>query len=340
MEMRVIGLQDIYFEEAYGKLYEEIEGGVCETFRFNHPLGCVRHLFIKRKIDITIGDEVYYDLTTPYGYGGPMMDCPEESNRPLVAKEFFKAFQQYCTTQNIISELIRFHPVFSNESDFKDVYELVWRRKTIGTNIADFESPVQSEFSKSAKENIKRARKAGIETRVTRHPESLGLFKEFYYKTLQKNHAEDIYFFGDDYFDKCLKFLGPHLLLVEAIHEGKVIGMILNFVYGDYVHIHLSGTLQETIHLSPVYIMMQTLTLWAKENNIKLIHSGGGRTSSLDDKLFQFKKRFGNHTEFEYYFGYKIWNQEIYDCLAEAVGASPKSSCFPAYRTPADEEAG
>src|SRR5690606_36481399 len=168
----------------------------------------------------------------------------------------------------------------------------------------------------------------------------LKLFKEFYYKTLQKNQAEDIYFFTDDYFDKCLALLGPSILLIEAIYEGEVIGMILNFVHGDYVHIHLSGTLQETIHLSPVYIMMQTLTIWAKEQNMKLIHSGGGRTSSPDDKLFQFKKRFGKHTEFNYYFGYKIWNPSVYERLMEAVGAVPNSPCFPAYRARLTKEVG
>lgn len=333
-------MPDIYFEEAYGKLYEEIEGGVCETFEFTHLLGSVKHLFIKRKIEIDLDGAAYYDLTTPYGYGGPLMFCNTKADRPVLAKEFQKAFQQYCQDRNIVSEFVRFHPVFSNEQDFGETYEVVWRRKTIGTNLADFENPVQSEFSKSAKENIKRALKAGIETRVTRHPKSLKLFKEFYYKTLQKNHAEDIYFFTDVYFEKCLALLGPSILLIEALYEGEVIGMILNFVHGDYVHIHLSGTLQETIHLSPVYIMMQTLTIWAKEQNMKLIHSGGGRTASPDDKLFQFKKRFGKHTEFDYYFGYKIWNPTVYERLMDAVGAVPSNSCFPAYRASATKEVG
>lgn len=338
--MRSIRLSDIYFEVAYGKLYEEIEGGICEIFEFNHVLGNVRHLFIKRRIDVELDGEVYYDLVTPYGYGGPIMNHAKDADRPLLAKAFVNAFREYCLKNNIISEFVRFHPVFSNEKDFKDYYELILRRKTIGTNLAAFEDPIKSEFSKSAKANIKRAAKAGIETRITQHPASLKLFKEFYYKTLQKNQAADIYFFDDNYFDKCLEHLGSHILLVEAIYEGEVIGMILNFVYGDFVHIHLSGTLQETLHLSPVYIMMQALTLWAKENGIKLIHSGGGRTDNPDDKLYQFKKRFGQHTEFDYYFGYKVWNQEIYDRLAEMNDAGVDGSYFPAYRAKVNQEVG
>lgn len=327
---------DIYFEQDYGKLYEGIEGGNCEVFEFNHPLGTVRHLFIKRKIDTPLVGE-YYDLVTPYGYGGPIITEGEARNKPFLAKEFQRTFQEYCQKNNIISEFVRFHPVFSNEEDFKEFYELVFRRKTTGTNLASFEDPIKSEFSNSAKANIKRALKAGVETRITLHPPCLKLFKEFYYKTLQKNQADDIYFFDDDYFEKCLKYLGGNILLIEAIYKGEVIGMILNFVYEDMIHIHLSGTLEETIHLSPVYIMMHTLTQWAKDNGIQLIHSGGGRTDSPDDNLYQFKKRFGKNTEFNYYFGYKIWNQEIYDRLTKLNGTCHDKSYFPAYRAKVNE---
>ncbi|MCR5303828.1 MAG: hypothetical protein K6E33_04635, partial [Lachnospiraceae bacterium] len=67
---------DIYFRKEYGCLYEEAEGGVCETFDFDDPLGHVRHMFIKRQIKAAPG---FYDLVTPYGYGGPLItQCPEE----------------------------------------------------------------------------------------------------------------------------------------------------------------------------------------------------------------------------------------------------------------------
>ena len=59
---------DIYFEENYGKLYEKMEGGKQEIFTFSCEYGKVRHQFIKR----TINGE-WFDLITPYGYGGPVI---------------------------------------------------------------------------------------------------------------------------------------------------------------------------------------------------------------------------------------------------------------------------
>ncbi|MDN3425736.1 hypothetical protein QL992_15960 [Microbacterium sp. APC 3898] len=47
-------MEDIYFEKDYARLYEKIEKGKCEEFIFDHPLGTVSHLFIKREIPIEL----------------------------------------------------------------------------------------------------------------------------------------------------------------------------------------------------------------------------------------------------------------------------------------------
>ena len=43
---------DIYFDENYGKLYEEIENGKSEVFEYKTNYGHIRHMFIKREIPI------------------------------------------------------------------------------------------------------------------------------------------------------------------------------------------------------------------------------------------------------------------------------------------------
>lgn len=102
------------------------------------------------------------------------------------------------------------------------------------------------------------------------------------------------------------------------------------FVYNDIIHIHLSGTLSEYLYLSPAYILRYAITNWGKENNYKLIHHGGGRSDSSEDGLYQFKKRFSKNTEFEFYVGKKIWNEEIYNELCKKSGN--EIEFFPGYR--------
>ena len=46
--------KDIYFEENYGKLYEETENGKTEIFKYEDANGIITNQFIKRIITIDI----------------------------------------------------------------------------------------------------------------------------------------------------------------------------------------------------------------------------------------------------------------------------------------------
>ncbi|UJF26114.1 hypothetical protein [Planococcus sp. 107-1] len=74
-------MSDIYFETAYGQLYEKIENGKCEVFHYIGEEGEVRHLYIKKEIPFRLEGEVYYDLVTPYGYGGPLIIRVKEAGK-------------------------------------------------------------------------------------------------------------------------------------------------------------------------------------------------------------------------------------------------------------------
>lgn len=325
-------MKDLFFEKDYGKLYEKIERGSCEVFEFTHALGSVYHQFIKKEIPVQLKDGPYFDLVTPYGYGGPLMTDIADGKKEELAQLFQEAFWSYCQENKIVGESVRFHPVFSNAHDFKSCYEIVHRRNTTGTNLKIYEDPVQSEFSKSCRRNIRKALKSGVSFSITINPPDLKEFKEIYYSTMDRNKAAEIYYFDDDYFSDCLRRFGKNILLTEVTFEGKVIGMGLNFFYNDLIHTHLSGTLKDYHHLSPAYVLQYALTVWGKDNGISLIHDGGGRTRDPQDSLFLFKKQFGKNTEFEYYFGYKIWNEPIYQALCEEAQVSRSGESFPAYR--------
>ena len=324
-------MKDIYFEKQYGLLYEEIEKGECEVYEFEHELGTVRHLFIKRKIPVPLNGRSYYDLVTPYGYGGPIITAGEEKDKSELVRAFQSAFQLKCDEEGIVCEFVRFHPVLSNAQDFNRCYETEYKRKTTGTNLHDFEDPVKSEFSKSCRRNVRKALAAGVEYEITVNPKDLRGFKEIYHSTMKRNDADSIYYFDDEYFSKCQEYFGDHLILCEATYEGKIIGMGLSFAYGDLIHTHLSGTLEDYHHLSPAYILQYAITLWGKENGKTLIHDGGGRTGDAEDSLYLFKKQFGKNTEFDYYVGSKIWNQEVYGQLSRLVGRESSTNFFPAY---------
>lgn len=324
---------DIYFEPNYGKLYEKIEDGICEVFEYNCELGNIYHMFIKREIPLQINNKTYFDLVTPYGYGGPLITECKEGDRKELVLEFEHYFAKYCEENNIISEFVRFHPVVGNALDFKEIYKIENIRKTVGTNIIDYKNPITSEFSKSARKTIRRSMNAGVSFNIIEKPESIHNFKEIYYSTMKRNNASDYYYFDDDYFDECLELFQNHIILVEVLYQEKVIAAGFYFVYGKYIHAHLSGTLKDYLHLSPAYIIKYATAKWAKNNDVHFIHYGGGITNSSDDSLYQFKKKFGKNTDFDFYIGKRIWDKEVYEELCKLKNVDDNIEFFPAYRS-------
>lgn len=325
-------MKDIYFEDNYGKLYENHEQGVCKSYVFKNNFGQIKHMFIKREIPVKINGEIYYDLVTPYGYGGPIITECQQGLRENLVREFIDDFQCYCKNNNIVSEFVRFHPILENVKDFNKYYSASHIRNTVGTNLSKYDDPFQSEFSRSCRKNIRKAIKNNVTYRIKEKPNDVSEFREFYFSTMDRNNAADYYYFDEEYFNLCVKYFKENLLLVEAIYQEQPIAMGLYFIYGDLIHIHLSGTLSEYLHLSPAYILRYAVTEWGKENGYDLIHHGGGRTNDQQDGLYTFKKRFGANTEFDFHIGKKIWNEKIYNQLCEKTHTKDEEDFFPAYR--------
>ncbi len=319
--------KDIYFDPHYARLYENIEGGSLLVYALDNAQGRVTNTVIKRPIP---GVEGWFDLITPYGYGGPIIErlSNSASEAELIAA-YTEDFGKFCKENNIVSEFVRFHPIIGNGPVFASVYGSEYMRPTLGTNLADFDDPFTAEFSKSCRKTVRQALSKGVTYKVTPSPDSLDSFKDIYYSTMDRNNAPDYYYFGDEYFDSLLCDLKDHVLTVEALYDGKTVAMGLYLTSGDTIHVHLSGTKTEYLNLSPAYVLKYAAVLWGKENGFRLIHYGGGRSNSTNDPLYVFKKKFAVHTEFDFYIGKKVWNAEKY---AELTIGCSDPGFFPLYR--------
>ncbi len=328
-------MTDIYFSEAYGKLYETVQHGKLERFEYEDGNGKILHQFIRRPIDVDLGDgKNYFDLITPYGYGGPVvLNCFGE-DRAALTEGFGRAFTDYCRQNHIVSEYITFHPVEKNAGDFEGLYHPVFTRKTLGTTLT-WSNPVMEEFSGDTRRKTNKFMRKGVDYRIIRNPENLEQFIDIYYDTMDHNAASGFYYFDRAYFAQLLAAMSEDLVMVEALYENKVIAAEIGMLNpdGGTIHRHLAGTLSEFRSLSPQYVMCYGLTVWGKENGYTLIHSGGGLSPEEDDPLFQFKRKFSQKTEFELYTAKKIWNAEVYSRICDAKGIDKeKVLFFPAYR--------
>lgn len=326
---------DIYFEPAYAKLYETEDAEAVE-YRFQCVHGTVTNLFLKRRIPTELtGGETYFDIATPYGYGGPLLHDVSDKERLIAA--YMEDFASYTGANGIVSEFVRFHPIVGNGVDFREAYHSCFDRKTVGTNLT-YEDVIATEFSKHKRKDIRKLLKnPEIRYAIDEHPGSLDDFMEIYYSTMERDGADSYYFFDRSYFEKMRKAFPENLLTCKVFLADKCIAMGVYFSYGRYLHAHLSGTLSEYMSYSPAYILKYALAVYGHEHGYEVIHYGGGSSTSPENGLYKFKKEFGRTTDFDFYLAKKIWNEAIYRELCEAAG-NPQGTVlsddgfFPAYR--------
>ncbi|CAM2938630.1 GNAT family N-acetyltransferase [Salinicoccus roseus] len=325
--------KDIYFTEGYAQVNELIEHGEAVFIEVECEYGHITHSAIKREIGIEVDGEKYYDLVTPYGYGGPIIH--EYTHLDRLVEVFEKTLVEYCERHNIVSEFVRFHPVFQNQEPFRSIYDVQYLRKTVGTDLMSYDDVFQSEFNATARRRVRKLIKDDrFSCLVAAKFEDIEDFIEIYNDTMDRHHATDYYYFDRGYFERLKWQFGDELLTTSVFFEGKIIAMGLYFMSDDIIHDHLNGTLAEYLHHSPAYLLKYTMMNWAKANSFSLVHYGGGVSNDAEDSVLKFKKRFSSHTEFDFHIGRKVWNQDVYDALCRKKGIYRETDFFPAYRTP------
>ncbi|KIH71406.1 GNAT family N-acetyltransferase [Salinicoccus roseus] len=323
--------RDIYFTKEYAEANAGIEGGRAIHFEIDDANGHMTLSTIKREINTRIDGEKYYDLISPYGYGGPIIHRVDDPK--ALVEAFEKQFTTYCGDHNIVSEFVRFHPLFGNHEPFTEIYDVAHIKETVGTDLVRFEDTFQSEFSSTARKITRRMlRDERFNCTLDRGFNDIGSFMEIYTETMMRNNASGFYYFDRDYFQGLADRFGNDLMTMTVREGDYPVAMCLYFVSGDIVHEHLKGTRDAYLRDSTCYLMKYNMIRWAEENGHSLIHYGGGLTHADDDPLLEFKKRFGRNTAFKFHVGKKVWNRPVYDKLCRINGVLGDTEFFPAYR--------
>lgn len=314
-----VPVHDIYLHPTYGWSSELIDDGRWEC-AFDQRLG-VSLPYIRREVNNTH----YYDLITPYGYGG--LSAAEGASTQDKAA-FRRAFIDQSRQRGLVAEFFRLSPL-DDHPEILSTTTLHAERPTYGAIVHD---PVLEFQNSSGKHRtaVRKAAKMGVTIQVD-SAESLtdptAPFREVYRETMARVDARNSLRLEDDYFER-LSSLGENITVVQAQHEGHTVAAAIFMKWHDRIHYHLSGS---TVHGRRLQATSAILahTVNAQSRLPFSIHLGGGVTA--DDPLSKFK-RSSSSREFTMTSTKAIINPAAYDRLTEHI-ASP-STYFPAYRDP------
>lgn len=321
---------DVNYLSGYAKAFQLHGDG--ESLLFYYDDGSTRAMNVVMKRDIAstkpfknkLPVDTWFDLTTPYGYGGFRVEGEgyEAVN---------DAYNSFCREKGYVSEFVRFHLFSEYQPHFSGLSETHTRNI-----VRNLELPLDEmlmEFEHKVRKNLKKATKARLEVEIDSSGEGLNNFLEIYYKTMDRRCAKDNFFFPEEFFKELNKMTG-HYVYIHVLYEGKIISSELVLYGPENCYSFLGGTDRDYFHLRPNDFLKYQIIKWAKEKGLKRFILGGGYGN--DDGIFRYKKSFAPNGVCYFYIGKKIFDEDKYNKLVnmrEQKHSEKNTLFFPLYRS-------
>lgn len=305
------GLNDVYGRPEYVQLYTG-DDSTAQCFLYEQGDKLFLYPFLQQRTPYL---EDYYDITTAYGYGGPVFN----SDDPAFLKAALDEFRAQALERNIVAELIKFNPMYGNHAPLQEVFggEIIPMCNTVYVEMdIDEEYRWMKEYTAANRKGIKKSIRQEAEADFNRESDAWAQFEALYFGTMKHNSADDFYLFSEQYFAGIRETLADNYILSTARIDGNV-GASMILLYGEeYAYCHLIGTNRDYQKFGVNNFLHHHCIQWCKEQGFKRLLIGGGRGLDDDDPLLRFKKNFSKQLSM-FHVGEQVLNESVYKELID-----------------------
>lgn len=266
----------------------------------------------------------YFDLVSPYGYGGFWGDVSDYDT-------LNKTYNDYCISESFICEFVRFEL-------FGDYYlhydgEVESRTHNVVRSLDMPLDEMWMDFRQNVRKNIKKANKNELKIIVENSDVHLKDFLNIYYSTMDRNSAESEYYFSEEFYSNLNKMTN-NIMYFYVLYGEKIISTELVIYGAENCYSYLGGTNSDYFDLRPNEFLKYEVIKWAQNKGLKNFVLGGGY--GADDGIFQYKSHLAPHGIVDFHIGRKIFDEAKYVELVE-LRAKDNPECrdskyFPKYR--------
>jgi hypothetical protein len=303
---------DIYYSPDYINLYtNKLNKGLMFYYEENNKkwfIPCIKkQIEIKNKI---FND--YYDLETPYGYGGPISNSKDKNFIRNATDSFIK----WCNSEKIINFIIKFHPVIKNEEMFFSKDNLILDRKTLEIDLSKKNFIYDELITSKVRNMINRVKKDNVIIEINNSKSVINQIKEMYIKKMRQKNAKEFYFFNDDYFTKLSDIVNRNGWCITASTKFELLGFAIFLNYNQKSSYHLSSTINSKKYPGLTNSIIKKAVDSAQLYGFDSINLGGGNTSNEQDSLYKFKLRMSNKKN-NFFIYKKVLDKKAYKVLIE-----------------------
>lgn len=321
---------DVYYLSGYVKAFEDYgDGQAALIYYTNGSSKAINVVMIKDIADdprfITrIEKDKYFDIATPYGYGGFLIEGDD-------CDTLDREYMEFAKDNGFVSEFVRFHTMLGNHREVAGFYDEVYLGDTVFLDTSD-EDVIWGNLTSKNRNMIHKAQKAGLQVFWGRDKSLIPQFMEIYNATMAKDSADEYYYFDEEFYRSILNDLKYNAMWFYSVIDNEIASIAI-FMFGNgQMHYHLSASRREYQHLAPSNLMIYEAALWASRNGYKTLHLGGG-VGCKPDNLYRFKKAFNRGEDKPFFIGEKIFDEEAYQMLVDMrSGNITNHDFFPEYR--------
>lgn len=281
-----------------------------------------RDVALNEKFKGKIAEKQYFDLITPYGYGGFWGYVTDWD-------ELNSSYTQYCMDNHYVCEFVRFE-LFS---DYYAHYDGKVETRTHNV-VRNLEIPMDEmwmDFKSKVRKNVKRANTYNLEILAENTGVHINDFLRIYYSTMERSDADNEYYFSKKFYEN-LNRMKDNVMYFHVLFKGKIVSTELVIYGSENGYSYLGGTDRAYFETRPNDFLKFEIIKWAKEKGLKNFVLGGGY--GADDGIFQYKQFLAPHGVVDFYIGHKIFDQDAYDKLTRfRAGERLNENYFPLYRS-------
>lgn len=327
--------KDIHFLPTYLSLLGNHISASCHMYYYGTDNCYILYPFYKRKINDLFPhektDKVYWDIISPWYYGGPLFYGDIRKDH---LSNFVTEFQKYCKEENIVSEFARFNPYLSNHEQMTSLLNLKKIGTTVWIDLTENLDSINESFTKMCRSNIRRKKEDCTFFHSSNEDKYLRIFHRLYLKAMYEKKASDFYYFTYAFLNDLKRHFSKHFTLITVVYRDNIVaGSIYLHKYGR-MYAYLSARDPKHDRVKAANKIIFEAIKYGKNIGCELLDLGGGPRGS---GLLAFKKGFSDKTKTLY--GIKnIYDKEKYLKVCKIAGLDKNeieyenASFFPEYR--------
>lgn len=244
---------------------------------------------IKRKIN----ESPYFDVTSVYGYCGPISNIDLSQLSEVTSQNFKNSFINFMEEEHCICVFSRLHPFLNQQYLLQNIGTVKENGKTIYIDLTHSVQDQINKYERRLSRQIRSLRNKGYLVKEATTQEEIKNFTQMYCDNMDRLNASPNYYFDEQYFTNLLKIKQHDNKLILIYNGPQLICGALILLSNNIIRNHLSATAAQYLKESPSKLLTDEISMIGRRLGKKIFHLGGG-VGGREDSLYKFKSYFSD----------------------------------------------